>query len=636
MPLVSVIIPHQAGAEVLVHCLQALTQDRSNPDIEIIVVDNASKDGSVEEAQARFPSIQVLGLEENQGFAGGCNRGIEASRGAYVLLLNDDTEVEPGCLAGLVRVAEANPDVGACQPKIRSLRERALFEYSGAAGGLMDLYGYPFSRGRLMGHVEADKGQYDDFAEVFWASGVCMLMRRSALDVAGLFDETFFAYMEEIDLSWRLQLQGYHVVYVPTSVVYHIGGYSLDQRVLKRMYLNHRNSVIMLIKNYSARSLLWILPVKLFLELFILFGALLRNPRRSRAVIMSFGWLLSHVPTVLRLRFTVQRSRRVPDREIFTRLYHGMAPLWYFVFGIRRVTDLPDIDRILHQPYGQALGALRNDTVHPEKRDFLNAYLDQAPIGLALMRAVECAHLSRLPFPRPILDIGVGDGTFARILFNGVIVDAGIDADGSEIERAKRTRCYSQLETARVEELPFGSESFATVFSNCVLEHIAEIESGLLEIHRVLRREGRLYMTVPNPRCTTFLLWRQLFARLGLPRVGDWYADWTLKLFKAENIMEPEEWSALLRRIGFVVEHHEPYMPLKASRIQELFLPTAVLSVVSKTLLGRKLIFPRFHRLKVRLYRRLLRDAYEERSPEGSANLLVARKVSRAAPSTQD
>ncbi|MBW2288549.1 MAG: glycosyltransferase family 2 protein [Deltaproteobacteria bacterium] len=254
-PLVSVIIPHYAGTEILIQCLATLNSSSVEPEFEVILVDNASSDGSVVEAQRKFPNIRVLHLDENQGYAGGCNRGIEVARGKYVMLLNDDTEIDAACVSELAQTAEKDPTVAACQPKIRSLREPSQFEYSGAAGGLMDVYGYPFSRGRLMDDVEVDEGQYDEPVEIFWASGVCMFIRKQVLDEVGAFDETFFAYMEEIDLSWRFHLAGHRVVYVPTAVVYHIGGYSLERKNVRRMFLNHRNSMIMLFKNYSARSL---------------------------------------------------------------------------------------------------------------------------------------------------------------------------------------------------------------------------------------------------------------------------------------------------------------------------------------------------------------------------------------------
>jgi GT2 family glycosyltransferase/SAM-dependent methyltransferase len=628
-PLVSIIIPHQAGTEILLHCLEALGDAGAGPAAEIILIDNASSDGSVGVAKERFPAIRVLHLEQNQGYAGGSDRGIEIARGKYVLLLNDDTEVDANCVSELLRTAEGDPSIGACQPKIRSLHDKSHFEYSGAAGGLMDIYGYPFSRGRLMGHVEADVGQYDEPAEIFWASGVCMLVRKSVIEEVGALDEAFFAYMEEIDLSWRIHLGGHRIVYVPTAIVYHIGGYSLERVNVKRMYLNHRNSMIMLAKNYSLRSLLYIFPVKIFLELVIFAGCLIRNPRRSRAVLWSFAWLLTHVPTVRRLRASAQEMRKVSDDEIMSRLYRGMAPIWYFAFGIHRVSDLPDIDPILHQPYRcEGSSAVRTGSVEPRRRNFLHAYLDQAPLSLALMRAVECRHLARLSFERPILDVGCGDGTFARILFNGLTVDAGVDVDEAEIERARETRCYDDLRVANVENLPFEAEKFVTVYSNCVLEHIAGIEAALREIHRVLKPGGALYITVPSPRCTTFLFWPDVFRKLGLARLADWYSDLTLRLFKAEHVLEADQWAELLGTVGFTTEHHEPYMPKTATRLQDILLPTGFISVISKALLGRKLIFPRLHRAKVRLYRRFFRAAYEERAAEGSATMLVARKAS--------
>lgn len=625
-PLVSIIIPHQAGTEILLDCLEALAADTSHPNTEVILVDNGSSDGSVQQAQQRFPHIRVLRLETNQGYAGGCNAGIRAARGDYVLLLNDDTKVAPGCVGGLVAAAEADKSIGACQPKIRSLRDPSQFEYSGAAGGLMDIYAYPFSRGRLMGHVEEDRGQYDDSIEIFWASGVCMLISHAALDRAGLFDETFFAYMEEIDLCWRIHLQGLQIVYVPSAIVYHIGGYSLDQRVLKRMYLNHRNSMLTLLKNYSTASLWRVLPVKILLECFILVAALARNPRRSLAVLRSFGWLLTNVPTIRRLRAEVQQRRRVPDSAIAARLYQGMAPIWYFLFGVRTAMDLPDIDQVLHRPYRPDERPPPGETLQPQPRNFLYAFLDQAPVALGLMRAVECSHLARFSFVRPVLDLGCGDGTFARVLFNGVRIDAGIDADPLQVERAARLNCYVDVRTARIEALPFDAGTFATVYSTSVLEHIPDLDAGLREVHRVLAPGGVLYLTVPSPRCRTYLLWTRVLSRLGLRRLAAWYADLTVRVFKAEHIMEAEGWTAALERAGFRVEHHESFMPARAAMIQDMFLPLALPSFFAKRLLGRALLLQRLHRAVIRLGRRWLLQPYEERATSGTGTLIVARR----------
>ncbi|MCH2170886.1 glycosyltransferase [Myxococcota bacterium] len=629
LPLVSIIIPHQAGTEVLLACLESVHRDGSYPNREILLVDNGSTDGSVQAAVERFGDVQVVALEENQGYAGGCNRGIEVARGDYVVLLNDDTELAAGWLSELVQAAEDDPSIAAAQPKIRSLRERDAFEYSGAAGGLMDLYAYPFSRGRLMGHVEKDRGQYDDPIEVFWASGVCMLIRRTALDEAGLFDEVFFAYMEEIDLCWRLQLQGYRVVYVPSAVVYHIGGYSLDQRVLKRMYLNHRNSLVMLAKNYSSRSLLRILPVKILLEIFILVGALFRNPRRSRAVVMAFSWILGNLPTVFRLRREVQERRRVTDAVLYERLYLGMAPLWYFLFGIRRVTDLPDIDRVLHRPYRDVQPVV-GEVVRPEVREFLDAYLDQAPTALALQRATECRLMARFEFPRPILDLGCGDGTFARMLFNGIRVDAAVDADPVAVEQAREARCYHEVELARPEALPQPAESVATVLANGTLGGPGQPQAALQEIHRVLQPGGTLRMTAPTPDFQRFRLWSGVLDRLGAAALARGYEGFARRALGCETPVDPEVWIDRLQAAGFEVLTCEPYFSEGETRLQDAFLPFSVFSSLSRHLLGRKLALPRLHRLVVRTYRGWLRGEPWSEEEAGAGIIVSARKPASA------
>jgi hypothetical protein len=166
-----------------------------------------------------------------------------------VLLLNNDVEVEPGWLTPLVERAESDPMIGAVVPKILQYDNRTLFEYSGAAGGYLDDFGYPFARGRIFDTVEVDAGQYDESTDVFWGSGAALLIRRSALEQAGLLDERFFMHMEEIDLCWRLRRLGFRVVYEPRSRVYHIGGASLPSGDPRKTYYNFRNSLLTLYKN---------------------------------------------------------------------------------------------------------------------------------------------------------------------------------------------------------------------------------------------------------------------------------------------------------------------------------------------------------------------------------------------------
>jgi GT2 family glycosyltransferase len=164
------------------------------------------------------------------------------------VLLNSDVEVTEGWLEPLVAMLSNNAQVGAVAPKLRSYGFRDMFEYAGAAGGYIDMLGYPFCRGRILSTVEQDYGQYDDAREVFWASGAAFCCRADLFRRLGGFDDDFFAHMEEIDLCWRMQLAGYKVMIEPRSVVYHLGGGTLPNDSPRKLYLNYRNNLTMLFK----------------------------------------------------------------------------------------------------------------------------------------------------------------------------------------------------------------------------------------------------------------------------------------------------------------------------------------------------------------------------------------------------
>ena len=222
---------------------------------EVAVADSASTDGSMEMMAAEFPQVRRIPLDRNYGFTGGYNRALgklsEESGFDLYVLLNSDIEVTPGWLGPLVRWMEEHPECGACGPKLHSWHERDKFEYAGAAGGLLDRFGYPFCRGRVLGKVETDRGQYDSPADVLWVTGACLAVRSDVWDSLGGLDSRFFAHMEEIDLCWRMQLEGWKVTVVPQSLVYHLGGGTLPQNSPQKLYLNYRNNLLMLDNNLA-------------------------------------------------------------------------------------------------------------------------------------------------------------------------------------------------------------------------------------------------------------------------------------------------------------------------------------------------------------------------------------------------
>ena len=227
---VSVIIPHAGGRKILTECLTSLTAS-DGVEYEVIVVDNGSDDA--EEVAKPFSQLQILRFERKLGFSVACNRGVEAVIGDYVFLLNNDAVVKPDSMRILVDELDSNDDVAACQPKIMSLLRPGYFDYSSAAGGEIDRYGYPFARGRIFDTVEEDHGQYDSKRDIFWGAGAALMIRRELYLKAGGLEEPFFAHMEEIDLLWRLQLMGYKVRAVPQSVVEHMGAVTIKSDSLE-------------------------------------------------------------------------------------------------------------------------------------------------------------------------------------------------------------------------------------------------------------------------------------------------------------------------------------------------------------------------------------------------------------------
>ena len=252
-PKIAVVILNWNGKEMMRRFLPSVV-NYSKDVAEVIVADNGSTDGSLEMLAAEFPTVRRLPLSKNYGFAQGYNEALRGLEADYYLLLNSDVEVTPGWLLPLLDYMEAHPETAACQPKLLCEGKRTEFEYAGACGGYIDRYGYPFCRGRVFGEVEADKGQYDSIAPIFWATGAALMIRRADWEAVGGLDGRFFAHMEEIDLCWRIHLSGYKIKAVMSSRAYHLGGGSLPASNPRKTYLNFRNNLFLLYKNLPLKE----------------------------------------------------------------------------------------------------------------------------------------------------------------------------------------------------------------------------------------------------------------------------------------------------------------------------------------------------------------------------------------------
>lgn len=233
---------------------------------EIVIADNASTDDSIAFLKNNYPTVRIVANNKNYGYAGGYNEALKHIDAEYYILLNSDVEVAANWIEPIVALMDKDKQVAVCQPKIKSFAHRSHFEYAGAAGGYIDKHGFPYCRGRIFNTIEEDKGQYDDSADIFWASGACMFIRAKVFHEMGGFDADFFAHMEEIDLCWRVHRAGFKIMYVPQSVIYHLGGGTLDKNNPRKTYLNFRNNLMMIYKNAPDDLLSGILRIRIFLD----------------------------------------------------------------------------------------------------------------------------------------------------------------------------------------------------------------------------------------------------------------------------------------------------------------------------------------------------------------------------------
>lgn len=324
-PKVAVVILNWNGQKYLEKFLPSVITSQY-PNLEIIVGDNASSDNSIHYLKSHFPSVTIIQNDENYGFSEGYNRVLSGLKADYFVLLNSDVEVTPNWIEPVITLMEKDALIAAAQPKLLSYQDKTKFEHAGAAGGFLDIYGYPFCRGRIFDTVETDSGQYNQPSEIFWASGAAFFIKRNYWLEAGGLDPDFFAHMEEIDLCWRLKNKGYKIMYCPNSMVYHLGGGTLNSESPYKTYLNFRNNLVMLQKNLSPDRSVFIIIIRFWLDLLSLIKYLLDGKPQNALAISK-----AHVQFIKDI--SRNKSKIVKDTSRFNRngLFNGSIVWEYFV-----------------------------------------------------------------------------------------------------------------------------------------------------------------------------------------------------------------------------------------------------------------------------------------------------------------
>lgn len=301
-PIVSIIIPHFNGKNIIHDCLESLKKTKFQ-NKEIIIVDNGSTDGSISYVKKKFEYVKIIESPSNRGYAGGCNLGAENAIGNYLIFLNNDTIHNPDWIDPLVQMLEKDKSISSIQPKILNIKNKDKFDYAGGSGGFLDKYGFSFSRGRIFHTIENDDGQYDNTCEIFWASGTAFITRKSIFQKMNGFDETLFAHFEEIDYHWKSKLAGFSVWVEPKSVIYHLGGATLSYQSPYKTYLNHRNSLILMLTNTSNKELLkYIIPRIILQQISFIKDFITGNFSHAFAQLKAGLWIFFHPKFILKKR----------------------------------------------------------------------------------------------------------------------------------------------------------------------------------------------------------------------------------------------------------------------------------------------------------------------------------------------
>lgn len=333
-PKVSVVILNWNGRFFLEKFLPSV-YNSTYPNIEFVIGDNGSTDDSMAFVKEIYPQIRLIQNDQNYGFAGGYNKVLEQVEADYYILLNSDVEVTPQWIEPVIEMMERENYVAA-QPKIRAFHKKTHFEHAGGAGGYMDIFGYPFCRGRILHITEEDKGQYDTEKDIFWATGAALFIKSSVWKEAQGFDADFFAHMEEIDLCWRLKKMGYKIGYCPNSTVYHVGGGTLNTSNPKKTYLNFRNNLFMLHKNLPFGQAVGVIFIRMWMDLVALIHFLVQGKGKD-------AWAVSRAHQSFFINFFKNSKKRKKYSAVeYKKGVYSKSIIWdFYVNKIQKFSDLP-------------------------------------------------------------------------------------------------------------------------------------------------------------------------------------------------------------------------------------------------------------------------------------------------------
>ena len=319
---IAVVILNWNGKTLLEQFLPSVI--KYSPEATIYVADNASTDPSITYVMTQFPSIKIIRNPTNGGYAKGYNDALKQIDETVFCLLNSDVEVTKDWLKPILKEFNTSTETAIIQPKILDFKNKTHFEYAGAAGGFIDKYGFPYCRGRVFNTLEADNNQYSG-KDVFWASGACLFIRKDIFEKLNGFDERYFAHFEEIDLCWRAFNLGFKTRCITDSVIYHVGGATLDQTNPKKTYLNFRNSLFTLTKNANG-PLFQIIFIRLTLD-GIAGINFLANLKFGHFIAV----LKAHFSFYLVLPYYLKQRRVLPQKKNY---YKTISVVWsYFIKG---------------------------------------------------------------------------------------------------------------------------------------------------------------------------------------------------------------------------------------------------------------------------------------------------------------